>query len=142
MISTISANRPAQEEMIVRDLVDLAHAADSFSSRRTSGSGTDSRPAMSRTRGGRKRSRAGEQRPDLVPQRLVLRRQPDLVAGQPHPGASSATSCARASPCSIAKEGRRRQPRLELQAQALQADARADRDCRRGTPEYRERGCA
>ena len=74
--------------MIVRDLVDAAHAAEQLQQpphlalpdRRAS-------PAMSRTRGGRKRSPPASSGADLRPQLLVGRSEPHLMAGQPHPGA-------------------------------------------------------
>ena len=53
--------------MIMRDLIDLAHAADELQQAPDIRFGHERRPAMSRTRGGRNRSDAGKERADATP---------------------------------------------------------------------------
>ena len=79
---------------------------------------------MSRTRGGRKRSAPPSSGRMLAPQLLVARREPHLVAGEPHPGAVEGKLARARQPLQHGAKGGRRQPRLELQPQPFQPDAR------------------
>ena len=118
------ADGVAQEEVVVADLVHPAHARQQLAR----GGGPPPRaasrvPAMSRTRGGRKRASPPSMRRDRGPELLVDRREPHLVAGEPHPGAVERDPPGAGMGLQQRGEGRRRQARLEAAAQALHADA-------------------
>ena len=97
--------------------------ASSLSRRRISASGASIAPAMSRTRGGRKRSAApsiGRIRLQSFSSAGVSR---TACAGSRTQAPSSATAFARASDLQHRHEGGGWQPRLERHAQPLQSDA-------------------
>ena len=114
--------RAAQEEVVVRDLVHLSHAPEQL----------QQPPHL----GLRKREKAGdvaharraeavgaaEQRLDAVPELLVARREPHLVAGEPHPGAVE-RKLARRAPAPAAWS-ERRQPAAAARAAAAAVPGR------------------
>ena len=66
---------------------------------------------------------AAKERRDLLPDFFVRRREPDFVAGQPHPGAVQRNLLAPHKALKNREKCRRRQARLKLQAQPLETDA-------------------
>ena len=66
---------------------------------------------------------AAKQRRDFLPDFFVRRREPHFVAGQPHPGAVQRDLLAPHKALKNREKCRRRQARLKLQAQPLEADA-------------------
>ena len=116
-------HRVAEEEVVGGDLVDPPHAAEQLQHPahvrfgRIEQTGNIAHARRTESLG------PGDQRPDLVPQRLVRRRQAHRVTGQLHPGAVEGDFLLPLQDLQHRRKGRRRQPRLQLQAQPFEPDA-------------------
>ena len=127
-------DRAAQEEMIVRDLVDLSHAAEQLQQPPDLGFRSAEQTARCRARAADGSALPAEQRRDLCARASRPRRQPHLMARQPHPGAVERNLARLRQALQNRHESRAPAGAARAAAAAVPARCRADRDCRRGRP--------
>ncbi|MCK9908856.1 hypothetical protein MXD81_06935 [Microbacteriaceae bacterium K1510] len=113
----------AQEEMIVRHFIDLAHAADELQEAAHIRLAHIEQPGDVAHAWRPETLSPADQRRDATPQGLVLGREPHRMAREPHPSAVERDLARFGKSLKEQDESGRRQARRKLQAQRLEADA-------------------